>query len=112
MNTKKFMAIPDNATELYLQTEVTKIAENEKEEYLRIADDEDKTLKVLILNGIKTGAMFKKGVNSYSEPGNTVTYSLEEMVDRLKKAKEMSDDLYLKLEASVNTYLKPIKKSK
>jgi len=105
MTNKKLQEVPDEADKAFLQREI-KVAMEDKDGFLKTSRDENYDLKLLILKAIKRGAIEKKGVNRYDIIGDTSNWTLVELVNYLKKLKETTDDVYLKLEAQTKMSLK------
>lgn len=101
METKSTKQVPADASKEWLSTELKKVIESDINVFLKLMDDKDSSIKYLILKGIRVGAITKEGRNSYTIPGEGVSYMLDEIVKYLKEAEKTKSDVFLKLIAQV-----------
>lgn len=101
MNTKRYEEVPDDMTTNALISHIETILEKDIKGFNDTASDKDKETKLLIIKGVKIGAIEKYGVNSYGFPGDH-KWSLGEFIDILKSYKENQDEQYLKLIARLD----------
>jgi len=87
--------VPSDITNNALITEIQNTIESDIQGFLNVVDDPNKEVKVLILNGLKAGAIEKSGSNYYVPGG--VKYKLEDFITFLEvcKEKQDTDDTYL-----------------
>jgi hypothetical protein len=83
-----------------LQSEVSKIIDNDKDGYLKLIDDENYNVKVYILQGIDVGAIIREGF-TYRITGENKDFSYDELVAFIKMIKADKDLLYGKIEAQI-----------
>ena len=104
--------VPDDASERFLDTEIEKIIKGtikDKELMLNILEDKGKyEIKLLAINAINIGAIQRSGFGNFTIPGDVVAenVSFDELIDRLINLKKITDKLYLKIEAQVETHRK------
>ena len=101
IDTKQNKEVPLEADSKFLQTEIKGIIDSDKVGFLRVAKDEDYEMKLFITKAVKAGAIEKHGVNSFSIPGETTKWGIQEMTRYLKKAKEETTDTYLRIDAQI-----------
>jgi len=97
----EFKFVPADAEKQWLQKEIKDIIETDLSTFLKLKNDKDAPIKLLILEGIKAGAISKEGRNKYNILGEGVSYMYTELIDYLKAAAETKDDVYLKLKAQI-----------
>jgi len=91
------MNIPEDATKEWLTKEIKKVIEGDIDGFIKLKDDAEWDIKKTIFDGIRSGAVSKRGRNSLSIPGEEVNYTYQELLSYLKKAAEVKDDVYLKI---------------
>lgn len=96
---KELKSVPEDADATWLQSEIKKLIDTDIDTVLYLIKDKDATVKVLILNCLRAGAIVKEGKNKYTILGEGVSYTYEELVRYLKSEEEIKSDLYLKLVA-------------
>jgi hypothetical protein len=104
MTKKQNKSVPGNITLDGLTTQLRNLVDLNAKEFAAIYNDPDKDIKLLLLRGIKCGAITKSGVNSYEIPNSGLgVATLEETIDSLKVAKKNrdTDDNYDKLIARI-----------
>jgi hypothetical protein len=97
ISTRQMKEIPSDATKEFLTKEISTIIKDNKVKMLDLIKNPDYELLVLITNSIRVGAIEKQGVNKYHILGETTTWSLLELVNYLRGARDMQDDIYYKL---------------
>lgn len=100
MSKKQSKSIPKDITLDGLTNQLRQLVDSNAKDFAKIYNDPDKEYKLLLLRGIKCGAITKSGVNSYEIPnGGLGVASLEETIDWLKVKKKTRDttDDYEKL---------------
>jgi hypothetical protein len=86
----------------HLQTEISRVIQEDKAGYLKLIDDKDYDTKIFILDAVNAGAITKEGF-SYKITGETVDFSYTELINFLSKLKADKDMLYSKIEAQIRT---------
>jgi len=112
MDNKQLKNVPSDASEKFLNAELMKIMKDQPDQFIRVMDDDNYEMKAFIAKAIRVGAIEKRGINSYVIPGETIKWTLPEIVRHLEQLKENSDDVYLKIEAQINMDSKPKGRSK
>lgn len=107
MNTREMKSVPKNASEKFLNAELMRLMKERSEAFIGVMNDESYEMKAFISKALRVGALEKNGVNSYTIPGETVKWTLSEMVQYLQKLKEETDDVYLKIQAQIEMNNKP-----
>lgn len=97
----EFKFVPVDADKQWLQKEIKDIIETDLSVFIKLKDDEAAPTKLLILQGIRAGAIVKEGRNKYNLLGEGVNHTYHELIDYLKKTAETKDDVYLKLKAQI-----------
>jgi hypothetical protein len=101
LETKSLKEVAVDSSIDFLRKEVKKYIESDIATIVRLATDEKATVKLFILNALRANAITKKGRNSYNIPGEGVDYMYNELVDYLADAKEITSDVYLKIESLI-----------
>jgi len=99
--TKQLKFVPEDSDKVWLQKEIKKIIDDDIKNVLKVINDKDAPIKKFILDGIRASSISKDGRNKYTISGEGVSQNLEELVTYLKKAEEVSDDIYLKISAQI-----------
>lgn len=108
METRQLKEAPLDADKSFLQKEIKNAMDEDKKSFLRVIQDEDYEMKLFIVKCIRAGAIEKKGVNRYDVVGDVAGYKLPQLVNYLKKLKETTDDVYLRLEAQTRPSKKAV----
>ena len=90
----------------WLKSEIDKLIENELDKVLAIIDDKDFDMKLFINDAIEAGAIVKKNRKYYlpgGDPINDNDPSLKGTVDALNKYKKEGDEIYVRIEAQIES---------
>lgn len=93
--------VPSNPSNEYLATEIKKAFTEDKDIVLKIIDDPDSAIKLFIAKAVRVGSIQRAGLANYRFAGDDLKYTLPELITRVKDLKEITDDLYLKIEAQI-----------
>ena len=91
---------PIDAPTDWLKKEVGKIIDNDPNMFLKIIEDEDYPIKVLIMKALNTGALSRAGEQFRFPGGEFNVGSLQQMVDHLKDDRYQDD--FIKLKTQIN----------
>ena len=100
---RKPIEVPADADSKYLLTEVKKIIDEDKDTFFELIPENnpDYDYQLMIIKGVKCGAIQKEGVNRYIISGETVKYTYIELIGRLKALEENQDDVYFKIQEQI-----------
>jgi hypothetical protein len=101
----KSNVVDPNATKEWMQGELHKIIENDPDFILETIEDDNYDIKALIINGVKAGAIIKKGRNKYNIKGDGVDYDYLSLVNYISILKRNTEDEYLSIKEQVDAYL-------
>lgn len=93
--------VPKDASREFLTNEINRAFKEDTNTVLEVIDDPDSDIKLFISKAIQVGAIEKRGVSNYVFTGEEVKYTLKELIGRIKNLKELTDDIYLKIEAQI-----------
>ena len=103
LETRSSKEVPDDAEKTWLIKEIKDVIDNDRTTFLRLTKDKNLEIKQFIASAVKIGAISKEGINKFVIPGEGVSYSFSEIVEFMKKAKEGTDDIYLKIDTQIKT---------
>jgi len=101
MHKKSSKELPRNASKEFLIKEASKVMKEDRQGVHDIITDKDAQIKLFISKAIAVGAIQKAGINKYNISGEGIHYTLNEIVDYMKKAEETTDDIFLKIKAQI-----------
>lgn len=94
--------VPDDAEKSWLTKEIKDVIDNDRSTFLRLSKDTNLELKQFIGNAVRIGAISKEGINKFIIPGiDNLTFSHTELISFVKKAKEETDDIYIKIDTQI-----------
>jgi len=102
LETRSSKQVPEDAEKNWLIKEIKDVIDNDRITFLRLSKDDNLELKQLIGNAVKVGAIQKEGINKFIIPGlDNMTFSYSELVEFIKKVKEETDDIYIRIDTQV-----------
>lgn len=98
---KSTKELPRSPSKEFLVKEASKIIKEDKQGVYDVITDDNTSIKLFITKAISVGAIHKVGVNKYNISGEDVNYTLQELINYMKKAEETTDDVFLKIKAQI-----------
>lgn len=102
LSKKSIKEVSSDSSSEWMMKEIEAILRDDRKGIIEVINDPNYKTKLLIVEGIKAGAINKFGVNNFLIVGESERKSLNELVVYLDKLKENSDDTYLKIVALID----------
>ena len=93
----KTKKVPADATREFLVKELGNLIAEDQDGYIKVVDDKDFEVKVIIMKGIEKGVINKVGVGTYFITGYDTEYTFNELVVSLKELKKKTDPIWIKI---------------